>query len=252
MFKIKLYKEVSNCVEYNVINIFGIKFKFKKRGTNSSIFHNNEVYIDNKRVFTLDKINGIKLEIIGKNNIIKIMKPKGNGTLLIKMLEADDCYVEINKENVINNGTLTILAVNQPGKKVKGSCVIGENNVFNGNFKITIPLDKDKSVKIGSNNLFAQGIEIKGCAEHLIYDINSKEKYNLELGVEIGNKIWIGSDVLLLNKAKISDGSVVASRCVITKKFNDENVLIAGVPGKIKRTNISWHRCLDDSYLESL
>ena len=138
-----------------------------------------------------------------------------------------------------------------PGQNSSGKCIIDEGNLFNGNLSIFVPLSEDKSVTNGKHNLFASDIRIAAATEHLVYDINTKEKFNIEQGVEIGDKNWIGTEVLFLNKAACSNNSVIGARSVVTKKIDEPNVLIAGNPAKIRKRNISWHRCLDESYLHT-
>lgn len=50
--------------------------------------------------------------------------------------------------------------------------------------------------------------------------------------LEIGSDVWIGCDVLLMPGGYIPNGSVVAARSVVTKRFTDYCVL-GGVPAKV-------------------
>ena len=52
--------------------------------------------------------------------------------------------------------------------------------------------------------------------------------------------VWISSNNLLLKGTKISSNSVVAARSVVNKEFLEKNVLIAGTPAKIIKTNVAW------------
>ena len=45
-----------------------------------------------------------------------------------------------------------------------------------------------------------------------------------------------------MKKVEIQDGSVVGANSVVTKKFNEPNIIIAGNPAKIIRRNILWKR----------
>ncbi len=45
-----------------------------------------------------------------------------------------------------------------------------------------------------------------------------------------------------MKKVRIADNSVVGSASVVTKKFDEENVVIAGNPAKICRRNIMWEK----------
>jgi len=58
--------------------------------------------------------------------------------------------------------------------------------------------------------------------------------------IEIGEHVWIGSNVSVLKGAAIPDGCVVASGSVVTKRFDHKNALIAGNPARVVREGVSW------------
>lgn len=51
-------------------------------------------------------------------------------------------------------------------------------------------------------------------------------------GVIIGNNIWIGAKVTVLDGVKIGSGSVIAAGAVVVKDIPD-NCIVAGVPAKV-------------------
>ena len=183
--------------------------------------------------------DNIKLDIIGKNHKIEIHEFTGEGTLSIK-LRGDGCHIVFDKNNMIEKGTLCIIGNNYPNKTCEGSCYIGTGNKFRGNLNLFIPLQKDKSIHIGNDNLFAGGSEIVGCMEHVVFDKESGEILNKETGVEIGNHNWISRNVLFMNKSGICNDSVVGIRSIVTKKITESNVVIAGCPAKVRKSGIDW------------
>ena len=54
---------------------------------------------------------------------------------------------------------------------------------------------------------------------------------------------------LILKGAKISDGSVVGAMSLVNKKFEEENIVLAGVPARKIRGNVSWKRMDYNDYL---
>jgi acetyltransferase-like isoleucine patch superfamily enzyme len=58
--------------------------------------------------------------------------------------------------------------------------------------------------------------------------------------IEIGNHVWIGSNVTVLKGSKIPDGCVVASRSVVCSVFENPNCLLAGNPARVIKENIEW------------
>ena len=46
---------------------------------------------------------------------------------------------------------------------------------------------------------------------------------------------------MTVNKGvKLSDYTVVASNSLVNKKFNENNILIAGIPARVNKKDISW------------
>ena len=48
--------------------------------------------------------------------------------------------------------------------------------------------------------------------------------------------------VMIFKGAVIPDGSVVGAGSLVNKKFEEENILIAGSPAKKIRSDIEWRR----------
>jgi len=59
-------------------------------------------------------------------------------------------------------------------------------------------------------------------------------------GITIGERCYVGSAVRFAPGSSIGDNTLVGLGSVVTKKFNNENVVIAGHPAKILRENYDW------------
>ncbi|MBQ8668401.1 acyltransferase, partial [bacterium] len=53
---------------------------------------------------------------------------------------------------------------------------------------------------------------------------------------------WVGMRVMILKGAVIPKGSVVGAMSMVNKKFEEENILIAGTPAEKIRSDIEWRR----------
>ena len=72
------------------------------------------------------------------------------------------------------------------------------------------------------------------------HDINYMGKKEKPPVIEIGNHVWIGSNVSVLKGSKIPDGCVIASGSVVCSVFERVNCLLAGNPARVIKENIEW------------
>jgi len=164
---------------------------------------NNRVIIG-KNV-TLFKVT---IQIIGSNNKIVI---DDNCELCNCALRTD------GNNNIIHVGS---------GTYIGGACIHALDSTL---------------IKLGKMCLLSSEIDIRS-GEHCIYNLSDKKRYNFGKNIRIGNHVWIGKRAQILKGAEIADDSVVGAGSLVTKKFNDSNVIIAGHPAKIIRTRINWRR----------
>jgi acetyltransferase-like isoleucine patch superfamily enzyme len=59
--------------------------------------------------------------------------------------------------------------------------------------------------------------------------------------IRIGDRVWIGANVCIFKGVTIPNGCVVAANSIVRRRFDEENVLIAGSPAKIIKRNITWN-----------
>jgi acetyltransferase-like isoleucine patch superfamily enzyme len=93
-------------------------------------------------------------------------------------------------------------------------------------------------LEIGQGSTISWGCQFLDENFHVIEYEGQKTKSKK---IIIGQHVWVGSNVKILPGVEIGDNSVVATNSVVTRPFLETNVLIAGFPAKIIRTNINWH-----------
>ena len=124
---------------------------------------------------------------------------------------------------------------------------IGNRVVING---VTLYLQEDDShVSIGDDSQLSWGVDIWCTDAHTITDLEG-EPINFARSIEIGKHVWIGKDVKVGKNVKISDNSIVGWGSIVTKEFNESNVIIAGTPAKIIKRGINWDRRCINKYLK--
>ena len=196
-----LMKRYNNNVE--IQRGLNVKCKIKGKNNTVKIFGN-----ENKKI----KAN-IRIKIYGDNNSVII-----NGIEKIKRL-----YIGVGNVVPCENITINI------GKNI--TCVDTTILAYQNNVPITI----------GDNCLFSKNVVIRsGELPHIIYDTTTGQNLDNSNGISIGDHVWVGENTFIMKKAKLSNNSIVGSASVVTRKFEEENVVIAGNPAEIRRRNINW------------
>ena len=108
--------------------------------------------------------------------------------------------------------------------------------------------DGGERIHIGKDCLFAWDVKLRANDGHSIIDIESNTAINIPKEIIIGDHCWIGEGVKILKNTQISSNSVVGGFSVVTKKFLQKNVVVAGTPAKIVKSNITWDRLRPELY----
>lgn len=207
---------------------------FNKKDNNKIILHKA-----NGKTKVVSKLNWIKVKFKGKNSIVEIYEPykyrKAIGARRSSIkINGDNNYICI-KSNNKTNSTLKIIEVGNNNK-----IYIGENLRMTGICKIDFANQNNLEFRIGDNCLFGQNIEMMLGDWHSICDENNKCINKPKKGIIIGNNVWLARNVVLLKDSQIPDNSVVGFGSMVTKQFETPNVVIAGSPAKVVKTNIHW------------
>lgn len=222
-----------------LVKLFGIKFKVKNNYIGYNICGNNNKIIlveDGKeRVLPWYKrISGLDITIVGDNNVIKVACDKFENSKL-KIL-ANNTRIEFEKNTrLIQSLYVSVWCGNNQYLKW------GENSsVFDA--KIFLH-EENAGLIVGKECMFSAGIAIWATDGHAIMDKSSGTIINSIRGpVIIGDNCWVGYGVYILKNAKLPKGTIVGSRSVVTRDYEEENSVLAGNPAKIVKKNVSWNR----------
>lgn len=94
-------------------------------------------------------------------------------------------------------------------------------------------------IHIGNQVLTSWNTLIMDTDFHETMDTQTLDIHPSHAPIFIGNKVWIGTRSIILKGTIVPNGSIVGANTVVNKKFHTENVLIAGNPATIKKTNIT-------------
>ena len=206
-------------------------------GLNLLVDEMNFIDIDESCLFQTSRII-----INGKGNSVKISKAALYQSLFIN-IKGNNKIIEIGETSKsIRN--LKIVSIRGNKQKIKigselscGGCEIQMN-------------DGDETLQIDDDCLFSWGIKMRTSDGHSVVDIETNRAINLPKNIYVGKHVWIGEDVKILKGGVIPSNSIVASNSVVTKAFADQNVIIAGIPAKISKTGVNWHRDMPFKYNE--
>lgn len=107
---------------------------------------------------------------------------------------------------------------------------------------------EDCDVLIGGWCMLSRGIEIRTTDAHSVISRTTGQRLNKAKSVSVGDHVWIGVGALLSKGAGVAADSIVGAKAFVGKVFEEEGVVIAGVPARIVKRGITWHRSRRDRF----
>lgn len=97
--------------------------------------------------------------------------------------------------------------------------------------------------------MFSSYIKIFSDNGHSIFDeILKKNIYmDKEKFIILGNHVWIGAGVTILNNTEIGDNCIVGAESLIKGNYQS-NQMIVGNPARVIKDNINWSRIRNLKY----
>lgn len=220
----------------NKSQIKGLLFKYE-RVTKILFYVANRFLNSNKFIYNRSNILSLesaflrrcRVNIVGNNNKIEFSK-------LARLTECDISIIGSN--NYLFIGEETVLSFVGFAMEDNNNIIrVHENcRIYNGTNFAAI---EGTQITINKDCLFSSNIQIRTGDSHSI--VNSlNERINPSKSITFGEHVWIGQNVTVLKGVEIGENSIVGSGSVVTKSFNDANIVIAGNPAKIIKKNVNW------------
>jgi len=141
-----------------------------------------------------------------------------------------DSILEIAGDFSIGNGVKIILEEKAVlyfgGKEIESASGITSDTIIMCN----------KKISIGKDFLCAWGVFITDSDWHSIGD-----QFH-QADVSIGNHVWIANNSSVLKGSNIGDNSIIASQSKVINKIFTSNSMLAGIPARVVKDDITWSR----------
>jgi acetyltransferase-like isoleucine patch superfamily enzyme len=111
---------------------------------------------------------------------------------------------------------------------------IGSASIFAGESKT--------SIDIGQDCMISRQVKMNTSDFHSILEADTNKRINPPGNIFIGNHVWVGNEVIIRKDSKVSDNTVIGIRSFVNKQFSEPNIILAGVPARKLKENITWSR----------
>lgn len=112
----------------------------------------------------------------------------------------------------------------------------GKNFYANAGFIVSAA----KDIRFGDDCLLGWNCCVIDGDGHQIISTEDGSLLNSPKAVEIGNHVWLSSNSTILKGSRIGSASIVAANACVSGKFDEQNVLIGGLPAKVIKRNVNW------------
>lgn len=191
--------------------------------------------------YRIKRKNTAKLSLTFLKKTAIEMRGQGNTLIIAPGTRLYGCHIYVRgNHNKITIGTFCTLQnveiwIEDNGNEIS----IGEHTSFAGATHLSAT--EGKRITIGKDCMFSAGITVRTGDSHSIVDQNGN-RINPAKDVTLGNHVWVGNTVIITKGAAISDNSIVGTGSIVTRRFEESGVVLAGNPAKIIKNNISWDR----------
>lgn len=211
---------------------------------------------NNEIIFNYDKLKspqyclpaGLNIKILGNNNKIVIDFPIKFSKTRIYM-GGDNNYFHIKSQKIPVRRAKFVLSDGLGNIQIGQNCQLkGKNLTIIASNNYLTPT----KIIIGDECYIAQDVLIRNSHGHTLIDSESNKPIDNQepLDLIIENNVWIGSRCTILRGTYIAKGSIIGACSMVNKRFEKENTVLAGIPAKVIKENITWDRRHYGAFME--
>ncbi len=168
---------------------------------------------------------------------------KGSHNLIIIHKDAvvNECHIKVlgNNARIEIGGNAYLWGV-ELHVEDNGCAILIGRDTFIGHHTHIACTEDNRKITIGDNSMISSFVQIRTGDSHSILDAEGK-RINYADDVILGNHCWIGEGSKILKGVSIGNNCVVSTGAIVTKSF-ENNILLAGIPAKAIKSNISWDK----------
>ena len=183
---------------------------------------------------TRKSMKKVTIKVGGRNNRL-ILAPGVTLRNCEIRLDGENNLIELGNNSRISSGKVYLR--NTQNQHIR----IGADTTVEGAYLL---VDEAASIDIGRDCMFSTDIIMRIGDKHSILNRYSKERVNQAQNIVIGDRVWIGRDVQVLKGVVLHPETIVGTRSLVTKAFDESHCVIAGVPAKIVKRDVIWDRDL--------
>ena len=167
-----------------------------------------------------------------KNSHLKLFASLSTGIKQLKHAHMETRVLVERDAELEVRGSFTMFG-NSYIRVAPGGKLILRGGFINENVQITA----GDVVEIGSDFTCGRDVVIRSYDGHTI----EQEGYKVSEPIKIGKHVWVGQGATILKGVSIGDGAIIASGALVTKDV-PAHCIVGGVPAKVIRENIKWHK----------
>lgn len=185
----------------------------------------------------------LKVNIKGKGNIVEIDDVYSHDSRLTIKIIGNGNIVKIGNTSLLK----AVMQIGLPKTPVE-NCTLSIGNGSGCCDARFMMCEDNYQIIIGQKVMISDNVQIWCTDTHSVVDMEGN-LLNEGKEVKIGDHVWIGRDVHISKNTYIADNSIVGWGSIVTGKHTEPNVILAGVPARVVKRNVTWDGRNPKTYL---
>lgn len=195
------------------------------------------------RIYKIDKngkkrrvfwIRGLRIKFHGHNAEVILHEP---------VVRFRNSFMELADDaKVIFKSSKTKLREMYISAMSKGGTIeIGHDLLPNTKCRILNYREPNLHIKIGDCCMMGPNVIVQSSDAHPIIKIETGKAINRGADVEIGDHVWMTTNVMVMKGVKIANNCIIGANSIVSKDCPEPNSIYAGTPAKLIKSGYNWN-----------